>query len=879
MRHQQEVVMPISVLAVILELSIVLSGVQPAALADPLPPGAKARFGTTKFWHYNPIAWIGFANDKTVLTGAPHAGLCAWDVATGKKSTTHYGSYPRYSFAVSADGRRLAGNNHRDEVFTIVDSATQKELRRFAHEDLFGYGRNNLYRFGLSCDGRFLAIWDYLPPRTVAPEDFLKRRRFAVDVWDLQAGRRLHEIKAGDVAEAEFSCDGKILFAQIRGKESELRSWEIESGKERRSVGLPRSLYRFVPLPDGKSLVGQSMDRTELHLYDADTGKERRTIAEKTPIVTFAVSHDGKRVALVQGHRLLVLRLENGEKVLDVPLPIDAQLVFDRFVFESLIELIAFSPDDNTLAVANGNRVDLWNIATATKVKQVESIGGPVVAIQTHGNHLLARSNSMDLSLWNVQTGKLERRFHKQSPPRATFRERRYDPVALHFHWAGSAQAFSPDGATIAAFWQDGPIHLIDLASGRLLHLLAGSEQATCLAFSPNGKILAAPLADGRIGLWDTTTSKQIQRLEIPTQPDRGPPAVCVAIDFSADGRTLSASSWPYRTNRPAGVTTWELGTGKVRASVTGDTKRTRDGSHPDGLVHVEHLENLVVSFVPAPDSKHVAWTALRTIRILDSFTAKEVRRFGGRDVVGQSAVFSPDGKYLVAGLDNGGIRFWNADTGTVLHDVPAHSATVTSLAFADESKTLVSGSLDGTAIAWDMDHLLKKPAGDRGNLEPFWTALGQVDGEKAAQAMQALADRPAQTPAFFRERLQPVPVVDAKRLRQRLTDLQSNQFTVRQQANDELAKLGGQARLALEAELRGDIAIETRRRIEALLQKLEPPFTDADVLRSIRAIEVLERIGNADARTLLESLAAGGRGHRLTKDAREALDRLKKRQ
>jgi hypothetical protein len=47
------------------------------------------------------------------------------------------------------------------------------------------------------------------------------------------------------------------------------------------------------------------------------------------------------------------------------------------------------------------------------------------------------------------------------------------------------------------------------------------------------------------------------------------------------------------------------------------------------------------------------------------------------------------------------------------------------------------------------------------------------------------------------------------------------------------------------------------------------------DVLRSLRAIEVLERIGTADARRILDSLARGAPGHPVTEEAKRSLRRL----
>ena len=46
-------------------------------------------------------------------------------------------------------------------------------------------------------------------------------------------------------------------------------------------------------------------------------------------------------------------------------------------------------------------------------------------------------------------------------------------------------------------------------------------------------------------------------------------------------------------------------------------------------------------------------------------------------------------------------------------------------------------------------------------------------------------------------------------------------------------------------------------------------------MLRAVRAVEVLERIGTAAAREILVRIAAGHSGHPLTEDAQAALGRL----
>jgi hypothetical protein len=48
-----------------------------------------------------------------------------------------------------------------------------------------------------------------------------------------------------------------------------------------------------------------------------------------------------------------------------------------------------------------------------------------------------------------------------------------------------------------------------------------------------------------------------------------------------------------------------------------------------------------------------------------------------------------------------------------------------------------------------------------------------------------------------------------------------------------------------------------------------------AEALRAIRAVEVLEQLGTPEARQVLQNLADGAPGHKLTRHAEAALKRL----
>ncbi len=123
---------------------------------------------------------------------------------------------------------------------------------------------------------------------------------------------------------------------------------------------------------------------------------------------------------------------------------------------------------------------------------------------------------------------------------------------------------------------------------------------------------------------------------------------------------------------------------------------------------------------------------------------------------------------------------------------------------------------------------------------------------------------------------LQPAAAVDAKHLDELIRGLDADEFAVRDKAARELENQGESAEPALRRALRGTPALEVRRRIDQLLEKLVCP--SGDILRQERAIEVLEHLGSPEARQLLHQLAGGAPEARLTREAKAALDRASSR-
>jgi WD40 repeat protein len=356
------------------------------------------------------------------------------------------------------------------------------------------------------------------------------------------------------------------------------------------------------------------------------------------------------------------------------------------------------------------------------------------------------------------------------------------------------------------------------------------------------------------------------------------------AVAFSADETLLAASTSAHLVDGSieTRVHFWDTATwsalhdlsGVISASTVGDPlqgKADRQGYWEEGIV-------AQIAF--AHDGRTTAMNGWqRTIPVWEVASGKERLLLEGHQESTVCVAYANDGRTLASASWDDTIRLWDLQTGKELRRLKGHRGKANSLVFTKDGSTLISQGDDATVLFWDVAAQTHRPSVHAGpvtvrELEPLWDELASADAPKAYRAMIALCSAPAEAVSFLSRHLQPATSIDPRQVSKLIADLDSDRFAERSNASAELERLGDIATGPLNKKLAESSSPESRERIKLIL-KNSYPVRSPSILREIRAVEVLEKIGTQPAQQLLQALAAGAASARLTKEASSALGRL----
>jgi WD40 repeat protein len=790
---------------------------------DPLPQGAIARLGSVRFRHPWFVDEVTFSEDGKLLAASGPGGLIIWDRATGRKlhhipgDREHGPRAPRFS----PDGKRLY---YEDKTLCAWD------LDKGAAVKDFQIPPAETRSIGYSPNGR---------------EVILLHKEEEIVRWDLEKGKELARYpKPKDDNFAHFALVGeRLLVPEFDGKSVSVRDaaekkqlWSVEATKYDNGRALSMCFSA-----DGK-LFAVETPQNVISLYDSVSGKLIRRFKSDVTGVYWSVhiSPDMKTVAASNWDGTLRLwDLETGKERVKIS------------TIEGWTTYVYFAPDSKTFATGGPNTahgVLLWETSTGKRIEPFPGHSSRVnsVSFSPDGSTVATSSYYEDavVRLWEPQSGKLLRSL-----------------VSDTSHGV-EAVAISPNGATLAAGscrYGDGKLRLWDYRTGRELHAVVGHEsECHCVAFSPDGKRLVSGddyinpknnHFEGNLYIWDVEAGKLLRVI-------RGTSGAIQRVLFTRDGRQVVAAADAIniydaetgeRVGEPfqTGNRIWNL-----VLSADGRLLATADEQGPVRLWELATRREITL---PLPNSKS-RYVALTT-----------------------------DGRTLAAEVD-GDVHLYHWPSEKFVGKLASDDVRLDGVFFSPDNRRLATPTdRDGSVLIWDVAKMVNTPLPavtkpTEKELQRWWQELRDDDPGTAYKAVWRFAATPEQSLPFLAASLHPAKAADSAVIAGLIDDLDNNDFKVREAASLKLAQMGDPVMEPLRKKAaEGKPSVEQADRIKKLLAKLVVAVAGPEQLQTTRALAVLEQIGGPEAKKIFASLADGAPGATLTREAKAALERLKR--
>lgn len=523
---------------------------------------------------------------------------------------------------------------------------------------------------------------------------------------------------ANMLRDAAFSPDGKWLCSLAN--DNTLRVWDAETGKE--ICGASCGQVRFQQTaalavsPDGQRIAIGGFKT--VNAFDLGARELRPLAGFETWVKALAFAPDGKTLAVAVGQRVCVVDALTGESLRS------------WVTGQGELTWLGYRPGGAVLAtVGSDRRVRFWDPATGGEAGQLQDAGHPIVtaAFSPDGQSMATGAADDSVWLWDV-AGKMVRVRLLETPE------------YVHQFDKPPRMAFTPDGRYLVAWDGRNPagmegsfcqLQVFELATGRKISCLQELVFArfSRLMFSPDGRILAGVSSDeARLWRWSAIQGRVFRPIQVqlhllpqdrPHVPDvmRASGRNVVGI---ADGEAIHF--WDAETGEDKRQLACQpflhlnacSPDGRVAALSTGGGEtQLRDLETGEVKVKFWAAKGYIAGAVFTQDGKSVIATGYSgPVRLWEAATGKLIRELRDPGHGVSRLALSPDGKLLATADSrninsppgtNMWIRIWDLASAEEIRTLGGHRDSVFSLTFSPDGRLLASADESERAILWDV--------------------------------------------------------------------------------------------------------------------------------------------------------------------------------
>jgi len=282
--------------------------------------------------------------------------------------------------------------------------------------------------------------------------------------------------------------------------------------------------------------------------------------------------------------------------------------------YYSNVNPIVYSVDGKyIISGGSDSTIRIWDVKTEECIKAIDAHSDNIseVTLSSDGKYIASGSLDKTIKIWKYDTGKLIKTIQIQNSR----------IISL---------AFSPNGKNIASFGsgkEGKKIKIYDIFSGKLIKSLEGhSDIIESITYSPDGRNIASGGYDTMIKIWDSKSGNCLMSLKSHKYAVN-------SVVFSLDGAKIASGS------EDKTIKIWDVKYGTCIKTLETPYRR-------------------INSLSWSPDGKYIAAVGRSNVGHFSIWDVDNGECLLSRDLFsqGNSVIFSPNGKSIAVGREDGAI-------------------------------------------------------------------------------------------------------------------------------------------------------------------------------------------------------------------------------